>query len=209
MILFSHFLFGFLFSFIGSITPSMLNMTALKTSLDKNEKEANYYGLGVSLLVFVQAYIAVLLTSYITENPSFLENLEKAGIVIFFLLSFYFYRQSKKEKIEVEESATKKGNSFLSGITLSFLNMFAIPFFCGTVATLDVFNLFSFDTFPVIFFVLGAVIGTFFILYVYGKYAKQIQKKGGKLIKDINLVLSFLTGIVAVFTLLKLFVFND
>jgi len=31
-----HVLFGFIFSFMGSITPSMLNMTALKISLEKS-----------------------------------------------------------------------------------------------------------------------------------------------------------------------------
>ncbi|ARV07002.1 glutamate dehydrogenase [Polaribacter sp. SA4-10] len=209
MILIFHLLFGFIFSFIGSITPSMLNMTALKISLEKNETAANYYNLGVSLIVFIQTYIAVILTNYISKNPSFLESLEKAGIFIFILLSFYFYRQSKKEKTQVKASNTKKGSSFLSGIILSFLNMFAIPFFCGIVATLALFNLFNFDIFPVLFFVFGAGIGSFFILFLYAKYAKQIQKKAGKITKDINLVLSVLTGLFAVLTLFKLFVLND
>lgn len=209
MILIFHLLFGFLFSFIGSITPSMLNMTTLKISLEKNETAANYYNLGVSLIVFIQTYIAVILTNYISKNPSFLESLEKAGIFIFILLSFYFYRQSKKEKTQVKTSNTKKGSSFLSGIILSFLNMFAIPFFCGIVATLSLFNLFNFDIFPVLFFVFGAGVGSFFILFLYSKYAKQIQKKAGKITKDINLVLSVLTGLFAVLTLFKLFVLND
>ena len=73
-----HVLFGFLFSFLGSITPSMLNMTALKISLEKNKKESYYYSLGVSLIVCIQAYIAILLTKYIYENPTILESLEKA-----------------------------------------------------------------------------------------------------------------------------------
>lgn len=203
MIFISQFFFGFLFSFIGSITPSMLNMTALKISLEKNEKEATYYSLGVSLIIIIQSSLAIILTKYIAKHPGFLESLEKAGIFIFIILSFYFYKQSKKGKIEVNERDPKKGNSFLTGVTLSLLNMFAIPFFCGTAATLDVFNLFSFDEIPVTFFVLGSVLGTFYILFLYGKYAKKIQNKVGKLIKDINLILSILTGLVAVFTIIK------
>lgn len=209
MVFISHLLFGFLFSFLGSVTPSMLNMTALKISLEKDENEANKYALGVSLIVFIQTYIAVALTSYIAQNPSFLQNLEKGGVVIFILLSVYFYYESKKEKNQVKASSVRKGSSFLSGLTLSMLNMFAIPFFCGTVATLDLFNLFSFDTFPILFFVIGSVLGTFFILFLYGKYAKQLQKKAGRITKNINLVLSILTGLVAVITLFKLFVLND
>jgi len=200
-----HFIFGFVFSFIGSITPSMLNMTALKISLEKNEKEANYYSLGVSLVVFIQAYIAILLTKYVYKNPNIIESLEKAGIVIFFLLSIYFFKQSKSNKQKVKASKERKGNSFLSGVLLSLLNMFSIPFFCGTAATLEMFNLMSFDTFPIVFFILGSTIGTFCILFLYGKYANTIQKKTGKPTKDISLALSIITGLVAMFMLIKMF----
>ncbi|CAI8361644.1 MAG: Uncharacterised protein [Polaribacter sejongensis] len=203
MALVIHFLLGFVFSFLGSLTPSMLNMTALKTSIEKEEKEVKKYALGVSLVVIAQVYLAVLLTKHLAENLTVIEALEKVGVFIFILLSYYFYSSSTKGK--AKEPKTKRENPFLIGVTLSFLNMFAIPFFCGTVVTLDLFNLFNFDAFSVLFFVLGTSLGTFYILFLYGKYAKQIQKKAGKLIKDINLFLSFLTGLVALFMLLKLF----
>lgn len=203
MILVSHFFFGFIFSFLGSITPSMLNMTALKISLENGKEQLNKYAIGVSIVVIPQAYIAIFLIKHIVENPSILEILEKIGIVIFIFLSYYFYRESKKSKIKIETTAVKKENAFLAGITLSVLNMFSIPFFCGLVATLDVFKLFSFNIITITFFVLGSVIGTFYILYLYGKFAKIIQKKTGELTKDINLVLSILTGLVAAFTIIK------
>jgi threonine/homoserine/homoserine lactone efflux protein len=144
MILVSHFFFGFIFSFLGSITPSMLNMTALKISLENGKKELNKYAIGVSVVALPQAYIAVFLTKGIVENPLIIETLEKIAIVIFVFLSYYFYRESKKRKIKIETGAVKKENAFLAGITLSVLNMFSIPFFCGIVATLDAFNRFSF-----------------------------------------------------------------
>jgi len=120
----SLFFFGFFFSFVGSITPSMLNMTALKISLEKGSNAANKYALGVALLVVPQIYIAVILTKYITENPKILETFDKVGIVIFMLLSLYFYSESKKSKVNVDVKKTKKENPFLTGITLSLLNMF-------------------------------------------------------------------------------------
>ena len=203
-----HFILGFFFSFTGSITPSMLNMTALKISLEKNKNESYLYSLGVSIVVCAQAYIAIILTKYITENPSVLESLENAGIIIFFLLSIYFFRESKRKKRIVKASKDRKGNSFLSGIFLSMLNMFAIPFFCGITATLEMFNLMSFDSFPFASFIIGSTIGTFSILFLYGKYAINIQKKTGKLTKDISLVLSLITGFVAVFILIKNYFLN-
>lgn len=204
MILVSHFFFGLIFSFLGSITPSMLNMTALKISLENGKKELNKYVIGVSLVVLPQAYVAVFLTKQIVENPSIIETLEKVGIVIFFFLSYYFYSESKKSKIKIETTDVKRENAFLAGITLSALNMFSIPFYFGIVATLDAFNLFNFDVIPVLFFILGSTIGTFYILYLYGKFANFIQKKTGKLIKDINIILSILTAFVAVLSVIKL-----
>jgi threonine/homoserine/homoserine lactone efflux protein len=200
------FFFGFFFSFAGSITPSMLNMTALKISLEEGREAANKYALGVSLIVIPQVIIAILLTKYIAENPRVLETLEKAGIVIFIFLTFYFYRESKKSKIQVDGIKSKKQHPFLSGITLSLLNMFAIPFFCGVAVLLDTFKLFSFDILSQIFFTFGSVIGAFYILYLYGKFAKIIQKKTGKLTKDINLILAILTALVAIISLAKLFI---
>ncbi|MDN3618164.1 glutamate dehydrogenase [Polaribacter undariae] len=200
------FFFGFIFSFVGSITPSMLNMTALKISLEKGKLAANKYAFGVSLIIIPQVIIAVVLTKYIAQNPTILETLEKVGIVVFIALSYYFYNESKKGKIKIDEVNIKEINPLLTGISLSVLNMFGIPFFSGTIITLDVFKLFSFDTVSVLFFTLGSVLGTFYILFLYGKFAKVIQQKTGKLTKDINLILSIITGLVAVFTFIKLFI---
>lgn len=204
MMIFALFVFGFFFSFTGSITPSMLNMTALKISLQNDVKFAKRYIFGVSLIVLLQTYIAVFLSKYIIQNPTILETIEKFGIVIFITLSVYFYKESKKEKLVVVNKSNKQKNFFLTGLTLSSLNMFAIPFFCATVAFLDVFKLFYFDVFSVAFFTLGTGIGTFSILSLYVKYAKNIQKKTGKLTKDINLILSVLTGFVAIFSIVKI-----
>jgi threonine/homoserine/homoserine lactone efflux protein len=206
MIFISLFLFGFLFSFAGSITPSMLNMTAIRISLEKGVEGAKKYALGVSLAAIPQVVIAIILTKYIAENPTILETLEKVGIIIFIGLSYYFYNESKKGKIKTESIKSKKENPFLTGITLSFLNMFAIPFFCGIIVALDLFELFSFEIFPILFFILGTIFGTFYILFVYARFANIIQQKTGKLTKDINIILSVLTALVALITFIKLFI---
>ena len=203
MDVFFQFLFGFIVAFTGSIPPSMLNMTALKTSLQKDVQSAHRYIFGVSITVLFQTYIAVFLSKYILENPLILDTIEKFGTVIFIFLAVYFYRESKKEKRLDDQKNSQQKNYFLTGLTLSSLNMFAIPFFCGIVAFLDLLNQFSFDAFPIIVFVLGAGIGTFCILFLYVKYAKKIQEKTGKLTNDINLVLSILTAIVAILSMVK------
>ncbi len=206
MIFISLFLLGFFSSFIGSITPSMLNMMALKISLEKGIEAAKKYAVGVSLVAIPQLVIAVVLTKYIAKNPTILDTLEKAGIIVFLTLSYYFFKESKKGKEKVLATSSKKENPFLAGVTLSLLNMFAIPFFCGFIVALDFFKLFSFEIVPILFFILGTVIGTFCILFLYGKFAKTIQQKTGKLTKNINIVLSVLTALGAAIAFIKLFI---
>jgi threonine/homoserine/homoserine lactone efflux protein len=63
MIFISLFFFGLFFSFTGSITPSMLNMTALKISLEKGIEATKKYALGVSLVATPQVVIASFTTS--------------------------------------------------------------------------------------------------------------------------------------------------
>jgi len=130
MDLMTHFIIGFLVAFIGSIPPSMLNMTALKTRLQNHIKAAYKYILGVSVVVLLQAYIAVFLSKYVLGNPTILDVISQFGIVIFILLSIYFYKKSKKEKRAESNQKNSKTLFFITGFTLSSLNMFAISFYC-------------------------------------------------------------------------------
>ncbi|WP_299014958.1 LysE family transporter [uncultured Polaribacter sp.] len=196
------FLFGFLFSFFGYMFPSVLNMNALKISLKGNNKQLTHFVFGASSIVFLQAYLSVYLTVFIRENPSFLIFLEKTGVFILLGLSVYFYTQNKKDRKQITTRKVSK-NGFITGATLSLLNMFSIPFFFGSASLLMAFDSITFDFYAKTFFVLGAVLGCFFILNLYGKYATKIQQKTGTLTNHLNLILSFITAIFAVFTFLK------
>ena len=196
----SLFFFGFIFSFLGFTLPSVLNMTALKIRLDGSKKEFSNFTLGVSLVVFIQAYVSIYIIEYLSDNRVFIELLEKSGIVVLLFLSVYFYKQNQKEKKQIE---IRRKNSFFVGVFLSTLNMFAIPFFCGSAVFLMTFNLLSFDIVSTLLFVVGSVIGTYFILYLYGRFANRIQQKTGNLTNNINLILSFITAGFAMFTFVK------
>ncbi len=199
------FFLGFLFSFAGSITPSLLNMTALKVSLANGKKAAYKYAFAVAIIVVPQIIIAVTLTNFLADNPSILVTLEKIATIIFIFLSYYYYKESRKSKIKIAKINSKKENPFLTGIILSILNMFSIPFYSGVIILLNAYNIFNYSNLDTFIFTISSVLGTFYILFFYGKYAKIIQQKTGKLTKDINLVLSILTGFVALFSILKMF----
>lgn len=199
-----HFLLGFIVSFLGSLTPSMLNMSALKASLERGKKAAFWLSIGVSFIVLIQVYIAVFITKIIIKNPMIIEWLEKSAILIFIGLSVYFYFQSKKEKREETNEQTTRKNNFVIGVILSVLNMFGVPFYCGIIASFDILGWMKFNQSSIWAFVIGSGLGTLGILMIYVYFSKIIQQKSGRFIKDINLVMSFLTGIVALITILKI-----
>ncbi len=180
-------------------------MTALKVSLTNGKKAAYKYAFAVAIIVVPQIIIAVTLTNFLADNPSILVTLEKIATIIFIFLSYYYYKESRKSKIKIAKINSKKENPFLTGIILSILNMFSIPFYCGVIILLNAYNIFNYSNLDTFIFTISSVLGTFYILFFYGKYAKIIQQKTGKLTKDINLVLSILTGFVALFSILKMF----
>lgn len=205
MTLILHFVLGFISSFLGTLAPSMLNMTAAKISLQKNKSDAVKFAIGVSMIVLLQAYVAILFTKFLRGNPDFVQSLQKIAMVIFALLSFYFYRQFKKDKAPTETVKDKTGNSFVVGLLLSALNMFSIPFYCGVTTALNVAGWLQFSQQNILIFVVGSSLGTFALLYMYANYAKVIQSKSRDLAKYLNLVLSILTGVLAIITFIKIF----
>lgn len=204
MSLILHFILGFVTSFLGTLTPSMLNMTATKISLNKSKSDAVKFSIGVSIVVLFQAYVAILFTKFLRGNPDFVQSLQKIAIVIFTLLSFYFYRQSKKKHYPMGSVKEKAGNSFMVGLLLSALNMFSIPFYCGVTTALDIAGWLQFSQQNIMAFVVGSAIGTFVLLYMYANFASTIQHKSKGLSKNLNLILSILTGVFAFITLIRI-----
>ena len=204
MNLFLPFIFGFSTSFLGMILPSMLNMTSVKISFERGRKNATRFALGVGTMVFFQAYLAVLLIRYIQEDPAILAYIQILAGVIFALLSIYFFVSFKKEKSQNNSLEKDCRNTFIIGLFLSGLNMFAIPFYYGITNLLNKFGLLQLNTAPILFFITGSAIGSFFILYLYPSYFSKVFKKQSNSKGKINLSLAFITGALSIITIVKL-----
>jgi len=197
------FLLGFIFSYIGSISPSMLTITAVKISIEKNKTAAKRFSLGIAVVVIFQSFIALYFLKIILNNDDILELIQKTAIIVFALLSFYFFREEFKEKQEIVASKTTK-NEFLSGVFLSLINLFSIPFYVGIAAFLNQSNWLFLDITSVCLFSLGSFIGTYVILYHYILFADKMKSKIEKFSRYFNYILGGITGIVAIISLLKM-----
>ncbi len=200
-----HFSLGFTMAFIGLVPPGMLNMTAVRTKIQKDKKTALLFSIGAALVVIPQAYIALEFAKYFIKNPEILEWLSQAGIFVLFAMSLVFFMQARK-KVKNNNSNSRKGNYFFIGILLSTMNMLAIPFYFFMSAFLEKKEWLIMQQPWINVFVLGASFGAFVLFLVYISFAEWIENKAQFIARNINYILSVLflvLGILALINLIK------
>lgn len=198
-----HFLLGFLTSFLGTIFPSMLSMTTVKISIKETRKKAISFAAGVAVIVIIQAYIAVGFSKLLTDNPEYLNSLQKAATIIFTGLAIYFFIQALKTK-KPQTTTQKKIKGFFSGLIFSSLNMFAIPFYFGVTSSLVMIDWYEFLPNNNFAFVIGSSLGTFFLLFLYSGLAKKIERRMTWLANKMDFILGIVTALVAIFNTIDL-----
>ncbi|MDX1829157.1 MAG: hypothetical protein R3342_06370 [Lutibacter sp.] len=197
-----HFLYGIVMGYFGLISPGMLNMTALKISLTTNKSSAVKFAVGASLIVFIQAGIALFFADYLVKNPEIIRALKIVGVVVFLILAIFFFYLSRKEF--KTNSTNSKMNYIFKGIGMSMANMLAIPFYLGLSIYLASIQIIIIKQPYIMFFVSGAAIGAFLLFYTYIVFAKIIKNKVSFIAKNINILLSVLFLILGILTLTKL-----
>jgi threonine/homoserine/homoserine lactone efflux protein len=196
---------GFFIAFLAVIPPGLINMTAAKISLQEGKNEAISFALGASVIIFFQTFIAVLFARFISNHQEIVSTLQEIGIFIFSLLSVYFFWIAKKpKKIKTDSRVKGKSNRFFLGMLLSTLNLLPIPFYVFASMTLAASGYFGFDKIPVAEFVIGVMIGSFTVFYIYIVAFKKIENKTEFLMRNINTIIGSVTTFMAVLTLFKL-----
>lgn len=196
---------GFFAAAAGIMPPGMINMTAAKVSLNDGRVRAIVFALGASLVVFFQTIIAVLFAQFIYSRPEVIVLLREIGLVVFVLLTAYFFWAGKKTKPKTDEIKLKsKRGRFFLGILLSALNVFPIPYYVFLSITLSSYGYFFFDKPFVYTFVMGTVLGSFSVFYCYITFFKKMEAKTSFLLEHINYVIGSITGLVSLLTLFNI-----
>ncbi len=200
----SHLFLGFIMAFISLLPPGMLNMTAVRTRIEKNKKDALLFSLGAALIVIPQAYIALAFAKYFVKHPEVIDRLTIAGIVVLFVLSIVFFLQARKKF--KGEGKKRKGNFIVIGMFMSAMNMLAIPFYLVLSSILEKKELLIMDQPYISIFVAGVFLGALALFVVYVLFAALIEKKAQFIARNINYILSLLflgLGILTLFNFLK------
>ena len=198
---------GLIISIGGIIIPGMLNMTIAKISINENQKQALNFALGAVVVVFIQSFLGTYFAKFLDANPVFSEGLKKIGTFIFIGLTvaFFIMGLNSKKKKEVEVKIEQKRNRFFYGMALSAFNMFAIPWYALTTLMMSSQDLLNYDMLSILLFSLSAAVGTYFVFYLYARFFKLIEHRLTFIVKNINFLIAFLTGIVAISSLYKMY----
>ncbi len=202
MIYFWHIFYGIVMAYFGLISPGMLNMTVLKIRIDTGKSASVQYAMGASLIVFIQAGIALFFADFFVNNPKVIEILKTAAVFVFFSLSVLFFLLSRRKLKGNVKSG--KGSSFFKGIAMSSVNMLAVPFYLGISIYLAKMDKIIIEHPFIMLFVFGASLGSFLLFYTYIFFAKFIINKISFIAKNINLILSLLFLTLGIFTWIKI-----
>ncbi len=204
MSLFINFIIGLIASVVGVVPPGLLNMSAAKISMKEGRKKAFLFSLGVSTIVLIQTFIALIFARYIDKHPEIVDMLQKVALGIFLTLTiflFFIVRDSPKETIHnVNHSKT---NRFFSGILLAALNLLPLPYWVYISITFSSFGWFSFSQPELWAAVIGSALGTFSVLGLYVWFFRP--KENQRVIKvNMNYVIGIITLAISVITFIKI-----
>ncbi len=196
-----HIALGYVMAFLSLTPPGMLNMTSVRTALEKGPRSGMWFALGAAMVVIPQAFIALVFARYFAEHPEVVERLNYAGLAVLFLLSVVFFFQARKKF--KGEGSRKKGKSFVVGALMSSMNMLAIPFYLVLSSVLENRGLLITEQPYINLFVTGVFLGAFSLFMVYVKFAAVIQKRAQFIARNINYILSALFLVLGILTLIK------
>lgn len=191
---------------LGVVPPGLINITAAKISTQKGKMNGIIFAIGASLVVLIQAFVAVMISKYLYHNQQVLDILLKIALIIFGVLAIYFFiiAQKRKEKRIRIAKVTKK-KSFLKGVLLATLNVLPIPYFAGLNALWNVSDLMEFVTLDIITFIIAAGLGTFSMLYMYVFYFDKSRARSSHFSKYSDYILSVLMVVLVIITLIRIF----
>lgn len=199
------FLLGFVTAVIGIIPPGLLNMTAAKVNLKEGKINALSFVFGAVIVIFFQAYLAILFARVIDRRPDIVALLREVGFGIFSILTIYFLWMAKEPRLkETKIDKKSKKKRFFLGMLLSALNFFPIPYYVFVSITLSSYALFSFNSTPILVFVSGVVLGSFLVFYSYIASFQRIEARADSLLKNMNTIIGGITGLISIITLFNI-----
>jgi threonine/homoserine/homoserine lactone efflux protein len=193
-------------AFMATVPPGLLNMNAAQTSVKKGKLNGIMFSLGVSTMIMMQAYVAVMISKYLFRNPEVIDLLLKIALGVFTFFAIYFFVSAKREKQKkIKMVNVSKKNSYFKGLLLAGLNLLTIPYYSGLNAMWNASGWIKFEIWDILIFIMAAGSGTFTVLYLYTVYFNKLETKTDRFSKNSNYILSVLMLVLLVITIFRVF----
>lgn len=200
------FVFTFGAAFLATLPPGLLNMNAAKTSVEKGKSNGVIFGLGVAIVVMLQAYLAVRIAKYLSKNVEVIQLLMQVALVVFAILAIFFFIKGKKRNDqEAHFKPSKKRSSFTKGAFLASINLLSIPYYSGMNTIFHQQGFMNYKVIDEVVFILAAGIGTFLVMYLYAFYFNKMEHKTKSFSKKSNYILSALMVVLFLITAVRLY----
>lgn len=191
---------------MGVVFPGLINISAARTGSKRGKQGGIIFSAGASATVVIQAYIGVLISKYLYNNPFVIDILLKIALVVFAFFAVYFLVIASKNKVKKKRVVeVKRKNLFFKGMLISFFNVLPIAYFCGLNAAWNVSGWIKFELTDILIFIFAAGLGTFAMLYMYVFYFDKLEAKTDYFSRYSDYILSALMGILLIITLIRLF----
>ena len=206
MIITKLFVITFFAALAGVIPPGLVNMTVAKTCVERGKRSGIIVAFGASVVVVIQAWIAIQLARYIFDDRWMYTMLHRAGLVVFLLLGVYFFIKARKRSAKKNIKLSKHGvvRSFFKGAMISFFNILPIPYFCAVGTALNLKGTVDYDVATIISFITAAGTGTFVMLYIYAISFLNIEIKEERFAKRSNYFMALLMVILMIVTFVRI-----
>jgi threonine/homoserine/homoserine lactone efflux protein len=131
------FFISFIVSYLGSIPPGTINISAMQMTILGYKRAALFFALAASLTEFAYAGITVKFQIFLSESPFITDHFQIiTAIAMLGLGILNLTSKTKSSKFERKDSF-KGRNGFKSGVLLGLLNPLTIPFWLAVTAYLQ------------------------------------------------------------------------
>lgn len=190
-------------SALGALPVGLINLSLANWTIKKGRRAGFVASAGAILVEFVYTFIAVYFIDILVSNAAIEMWIQIFSIVLFSLLSLYYYRSSlKQESIETEVKSGSK-HSFWYGVGVTSINLLILPYWVFLTIWLKSNGYIIEDLREVIWIALGSALGAGAVFFIYVQLGNYIVRRIAHVNTYTNRALALLFGILAIVQLVR------
>jgi threonine/homoserine/homoserine lactone efflux protein len=197
------FLLGFVVSFVGSIPPAGVNLTAIRISMEQAKPQALWFSLGAIIVEGILCFGSLRFASFIASHQEIDFWIKWIAVPVFLIMGIAALLPSSASTADLEVKEIKKNHwwktNFTYGMFVCVINPMQIPFWLAYGTYFYSNGWLPYDLLSTLMFVIGAIGGTYLLLYLFVAYAAKVLSRilkgnlsGKRLIGYVFLGLGFL-----------------